>query len=52
MLMIRLQGKEITEQTMTALRQISHFIAMLSHYFKLDDQDKLFNDDNDDNASN
>ncbi len=52
MLMIRLQGKELTEQTMTALRQISHFIALLSHYFKLDDQDKLFNDDNVDKATN
>ena len=42
MLLLRLQGKEITKDTQTALTQISRFIALLSHYFKLDSEDKLF----------
>ena len=42
MLLLRLQGKEITKDTQTALAQISRFIALLSHYFKLDSEDKLF----------
>lgn len=47
MLMLRLQNKEITPETMNAIKQISHFIAVLAHYYKLNDEDKLFNDDND-----
>lgn len=42
-LMLRLQGKEISPGTQDAIREISRFIATLSHYFKLDDDDKLFN---------
>ncbi len=42
MLLLRLQGKEITKDTQIALTQISRFIALLSHYFKLDSEDKLF----------
>ena len=42
MLLLRLQGKEITKDTQTALTQISRFIALLSYYFKLDSEDKLF----------
>ena len=42
MLLLRLQGKEITKDTLTALTQITRFIALLSHYFKLDSEDKLF----------
>lgn len=45
MLMMRLQSKEVTPATKDAVAQISRFIAMLSHYFKLDDEDKLFNDE-------
>lgn len=45
MLMMRLQSKEVTPATRDAVAQISRFIAMLAHYFKLDDEDKLFNDD-------
>ncbi|MDE5636050.1 MAG: DUF4924 family protein [Muribaculaceae bacterium] len=44
-LMLRLQGKEISPGTQDAIREISRFIATLSHYFKLDDDDKLFNRD-------
>ena len=43
MLMMRLQQKEITPETQKAIAQISRFIALLSRYFHLDDQDKLFN---------
>ena len=41
MLLMRLQGKEITPDTIEAIKQISHFIAVLSNYFKLDDNDEL-----------
>lgn len=45
MLMLRLQGKEITPSTKEAVAQISRFIAMLSAYFRLDEDDKLYKDD-------
>lgn len=45
MLMLRLQGKEVTPQTQDAIRQISRFIALLSHDFKLDEADQLFKSD-------
>ena len=44
-LLLRLQGKEITKDTQSALTQISRFIALLSHYFNLDSQNKLFKED-------
>ena len=47
MLMLRLKGKEISSDTLEAIKQISHFMALLAHYFKLDDEDKLFNDTDD-----
>ena len=46
MLMMRLQAKEVTEETGKAIAQISRFIAILAHYFKLDDEDRLFNPEN------
>lgn len=42
MLMLRLQGKEISEPTRQAIAQISKFIAILAHNFKLDEADQLF----------
>ncbi len=45
MLMLKLQGKEMTTGTLNALKQISHFIAVLAHYHKLDSEDKLFNNE-------
>lgn len=45
MLMLRLQSKEITPATQAAIKQISRFIAVLSHDFHLDEADKLFTDD-------
>lgn len=44
MLMLRLQGKDVSPDTINAIKQISKFIAVLSHYFKLDSEDKLFKD--------
>jgi len=41
MLMLRLQGKEISAGTMEAIQQISRFLAVLTHYFHLDDNDQL-----------
>ena len=45
MLLLRLQGKEITPDTAAAIKQISRFIAVLAHDFKLDEDDKLFKHD-------
>lgn len=42
LLLLRLQGKSITSDTQKAITQISRFIALLSHYFNLDSEDKLF----------
>lgn len=42
MLMIRLQGKEMSEATKTAMAQISRFVAMLARNYHLDEEDKLF----------
>ena len=44
-LMLKLQGKEISSETMNALKQISQFIALLAYYFKLDSDNKLFNEE-------
>lgn len=45
MLMLRLRSKEITPATQDAINKISTFIALLSHYFHLDERDQLFKDD-------
>ena len=42
-LLLRLQGKEISEETQQAINQISKFLAVLSHYYKLDYNNELFN---------
>ena len=42
MLMLRLQGKEVTPETQNAIKQISKFIALLSRNYHLDEQEKLF----------
>ncbi len=44
-LLLRLQHKEISEDTTKAVDQISKFIALLAKYFYLDEHDKLFTDD-------
>lgn len=40
-LMLRLQGKEITPQTQAALAGITKFLATLSHYYKQDYNNEL-----------
>lgn len=42
MLMLRLQGKEITPETKAAITQISKFIAVLARDYNLDRENKLF----------
>lgn len=42
MLLMRLQGKEISADTNTAITQIAKFIAVLAKDFHLDEADKLF----------
>lgn len=41
LMMLRLAGKEISKETLEATRQISHFLALLSNYYKLDYNNKL-----------
>lgn len=43
-LLLKLQKKEITPQTSEAIAQISRFISLLARDFHLDEEDKLFND--------
>ncbi|MDE6512566.1 MAG: DUF4924 family protein [Muribaculaceae bacterium] len=45
LLLLRLQGKEISEQTRDALKQISKFIATLSGYFHKNEQEPIFKND-------
>lgn len=40
-LMLRLQGKEISEETTQAMKQISRFLAMLADYYKKDYNNEL-----------
>lgn len=42
-LLLRLQGKVISEETRQAAAQISKFLALLSHYYKQDFNNELFN---------
>ena len=42
MLLLRLQHKEISDETAKALAQISRFIALLARYYHLDEEDRLF----------
>lgn len=44
LLMMRLRQKEISTETLEAVKQISGFIALLAHYVRLDDENKLFKD--------
>lgn len=45
MLMLRLKKREVSKETVDAIDKISSLIALLSHYFKLDETDQLFKDD-------
>ena len=41
-LLMRLQGKEISKETSAAISGITRFLSLLARYFKLDQEDKLF----------
>ncbi len=41
LLIMRLQHKDVSTQTMEAIKQITRFLALLSHYFKLDEEESL-----------
>lgn len=43
LMMLRLKGAEISKETLEATRQISKFLAVLSHYYKKDYNNELFN---------
>jgi hypothetical protein len=43
-LLLRLQGKEISSETQIAVKQISRFLAMLAGYYKKDYNNELFAD--------
>jgi hypothetical protein len=42
--MLRLQGKEISDETTVAIKQISRFLAILSDCYKKDFNNQLFTD--------
>jgi len=44
-LILKLQGKEVNKDTQTAMSQISHFIGLLAAYYKKDELNPLFADD-------
>ncbi len=48
-MILHLQGKEITQDTAAAISQISHFVGLLAAYFKRDEEKPLFADDLNDN---
>ena len=40
-LMLRIQGKEISKETLDAASDVSHFLGTLAHYYKKDFNDEL-----------
>lgn len=45
LLMLRLQGKEVSEETLAASKQISKFLALLAGYYKKDYNNQLETED-------
>lgn len=45
LMMLRLSGKEISPETLQASKQISRFLALLSKYYKLDYENRLFKEE-------
>lgn len=43
-MLLRMQGKEISKETMEAVAQITRFLSMLSGYYKKDYNNELFDD--------
>ena len=48
-MLLHLQGKDISQDTAAAISQISHFVGLLAAYYKRDEQTPLFGDDLNDN---
>ena len=46
-MMLRMQGKEISKETMEAIAQISKFLGMLAGYYKKDFNNELFDNNKD-----
>ena len=46
-MLLHLQGKEISQDTAAAISQISHFIGMLAAYYKKDEEKPLFGEEGD-----
>ena len=46
-LILRLQGKTVSDETLQAIKQISHFLSVLSALYKKNEEHPIF-DDNDD----
>lgn len=46
-LMLRIQGKELTAQTAEAAKQISKFLGLLASYYKKDYNNELFKEEDD-----
>lgn len=44
LMMLRLQGREVTSETMNAIKQITQYLALLSKYYKLDYNNELEQD--------
>lgn len=44
-MLLHMQGKEISADTAAAIAQISHFIGLLAAYYKRDEEQPLFGDD-------
>ena len=48
-MLLHMQGKDISQDTAAAISQISHFIGMLAAYYKRDEETPLFGNDLTDN---
>ena len=45
MLMLRIKSREVSPATENAIKAITNFIALLSHYFHLDEKNELFKEE-------
>lgn len=52
MLLLRLKKAPISDDTARAMAQIARFVALLAKYFHLDEENKLFKDNDDENNDN
>lgn len=50
-MMLRLAGKDISRDTLAATQQLSRWLALLSHYYKLDFNNKLLDEEEDEKSN-